>query len=70
MWRDVSLANRDALQTEIAAFRSQLDRIAAALRTGDAAALEAMFARAAAARRAWGAEHPAPAVPADAARAR
>jgi len=68
MWRDVSLANRAALQAEIAAFRSQLDRLAAALRAGDATALEAMFARASAARRAWGAEHPARGVAADAAR--
>ncbi len=70
MWRDVALANRDALQAEIAAFRAQLDRLAAALRTGDAATLQAMFARAAAARRAWGAVHPSPGVVADAARER
>ena len=29
MWRDIALANRDALLAELAAFRAQLDRIAA-----------------------------------------
>jgi len=67
MWRDVALANRDALLTEVAAFRAQLDRVAAMLAAGDVAALEAVFAKASAARRAWGARHTAgaAAVPAD-----
>ncbi len=70
MWRDVSLANRDALLAEVAAFRTQLDRLAAALAANDGASLEAAFARAAEARRAWGSEHPSIAVAADAARER
>jgi prephenate dehydrogenase len=70
MWRDVSLANRDALLAEVAAFRAQLDQLAAMLRAGDGAGLEAVFARAAAARRAWGVQHPPHAVAADAARER
>jgi prephenate dehydrogenase len=53
MWRDISLANRDALLAEVIAFRTQLDRIAALLTAGDGAGLEAVFASARAARRAW-----------------
>jgi len=65
MWRDISLANRDALLAEVAAFRAQLDRVAAMIEAGDGAALEAVFANASAARRAWEAErnavaHPVP----------
>ena len=65
MWRDIALANRAALLSEIAAFRAQLDRVAAMVATADGAALEAVFARARAARRAWdaqrnAAENPAP----------
>jgi prephenate dehydrogenase len=56
MWRDISLANRDALLGEIDAYRAGLDRIAAMVAAGDGAALEAVFARAASARRAWGAQ--------------
>jgi prephenate dehydrogenase len=57
MWRDISLANREALLAEIAAFRNQLDRVAAMVAAGDTAALEAVFARASSARRAWGDRH-------------
>jgi prephenate dehydrogenase len=53
MWRDVALANRDALLAEVDAFRAQLDRVAAMVKAGDGAALEAVFAAARAARRAW-----------------
>ena len=55
MWRDISLANRDALMHEIDAYRGELDRIAAMVAAGDGAALEAVFARASVARREWGA---------------
>jgi prephenate dehydrogenase len=55
MWRDISLANRDALMHEIDAYRGELDRIAAMVAAGDGAALEAGFARASVARREWGA---------------
>ena len=54
MWRDISLANRDALMGEIDAYRAALDRIAAMVAAGDGAALEAVFARASVARREWG----------------
>ena len=55
MWRDISLANRDALLAEVEAYRAELDRIAGLVAAGDGAALEAVFARASAARREWGA---------------
>ena len=53
MWRDIALANRSALLSEVAAFRAQLDRIAALLSAGDGAGLEGIFDSARAARRAW-----------------
>jgi prephenate dehydrogenase len=53
MWRDITLANRDALLAEIAAFRAALDRVAALIRSSDAKALEALFARSRDARREW-----------------
>jgi prephenate dehydrogenase len=53
MWRDISLANREALQAEVAAFRAQLDRVAVMLAASDGAGLEAMFTAARTARRAW-----------------
>jgi prephenate dehydrogenase len=66
MWRDIALANRSALLAELGAYRGELDRIAAMVAAGDGAALEASFTRAAAARRAWGAQFGAgPAVAAD-----
>ena len=66
MWRDIALANRGALLAEIGAYRGELDQIAAMLAAGDGAALEAVFTRAATARRAWGAQFDAgPAVAAD-----
>ena len=53
MWRDIALANRVALQDELARYRGVLDEVAAALARGDGAALMATFERAAALRRAW-----------------
>jgi prephenate dehydrogenase len=71
MWRDISLANRDALSAAIDAYRAQLDAVAAMVAAADGAGLEAMFSRAAVARRAWGATYGAtPAVPADGSRER
>ena len=57
MWRDISLANRDALVRELDAYRAELDRVAAMVAASDGAGLEAVFARAAAARREWGAQY-------------
>lgn len=53
MWRDITLANREALLAELSAYRDKLDEIAAALEKGDAAVLEKIFTRASAARRNW-----------------
>jgi prephenate dehydrogenase len=53
MWRDIGLANRDALRAEIAAYRGALDVLDAAFRDGDGRALLALLDAAAQARRAW-----------------
>lgn len=53
MWRDITLANRDALVDEIAAFRGALDVVEAAVRDGDGNALRELFESASKARRAW-----------------
>lgn len=53
MWRDIGIANREALLAEIAAFRGPLDVLERALRDNDAAKLEALLAVAAWARRSW-----------------
>jgi len=58
MWRDIAIANRDALGREIAAFRATLDRMAALVAAGDGAALEALLAEASAARRRWAQSSP------------
>ena len=55
MWRDIGIANRDALRRELAAFRGALDVLDAALRDGNAHALAALLESAAEARRAWSA---------------
>jgi prephenate dehydrogenase len=51
MWRDVALANRAALQEELALYRAALDAAARMLAEGDGAGLVALFERAAIARR-------------------
>jgi prephenate dehydrogenase len=51
MWRDVCVANREALSVELAGYRALLDDLQAALDAGDAAALEAVFSAAAQCRR-------------------
>jgi prephenate dehydrogenase len=56
MWRDVALANRDALLAELHAYRDALDDVTARVAAADGAALEALFARASAARRKWEAD--------------
>lgn len=53
MWRDVALANRDALLLELGAYRSALDALILSIEHGDRAALETMLGRAARARRQW-----------------
>ena len=50
MWRDIALANRDALLAAVDGFTQTLDTVRAAGAAGDAAGLEQVFARARAAR--------------------
>jgi len=52
MWRDVCLANRDALGAELHAYRDLLGQLQAALDAGDGDALETVFKAAAECRRA------------------
>jgi prephenate dehydrogenase len=54
MWRDITLANRDALIVEIAAYRGALDVIESAMQQADGESLQALFQSASEARRAWG----------------
>ena len=53
MWRDISLANRDALLVELDAYLAQLSTMRAMLAAGDGAALEGVYANAQRARCAW-----------------
>jgi prephenate dehydrogenase len=53
MWRDISLANRDALLAELDAYTVQLSTLRAMLAASDGAALEQVYARAQSARQAW-----------------
>ena len=65
MWRDISLANQEALLGELDAYLSQLTGLRAMLAASDGAAVEAIYANARRARRRWtgeieAAESPAP----------
>lgn len=53
MWRDIFMANRDAVLAELASLRQVMDRAEHALRDHDAVWLEDMLARAAQARADW-----------------
>lgn len=53
MWRDISLANRDALLHELDAYARQLARLRELVANGDGAALEALFRHASETRNAW-----------------
>jgi prephenate dehydrogenase len=53
MWRDITLANRDALIDEIAAYRGALDVIESAMQQDDGESLQTLFQSASDARRAW-----------------
>jgi prephenate dehydrogenase len=53
MWRDIALANRVALLSEIRTYRAQLDRLAALIGACDGEALESAFATARDVRLAW-----------------
>jgi prephenate dehydrogenase len=53
MWRDISLANRDALLTELDAYLAQLTVLRGQLAARDGAGLEVIYTNAQRARRAW-----------------
>jgi prephenate dehydrogenase len=53
MWRDICVANRDALLEELDSYTAVLAALRTAIETGDGAALEAVFARSRAARADW-----------------
>ena len=53
MWRDICLANKDALLLELDSYRAQLDELHNALAGGDGARLEEIFDTARTARRDW-----------------
>lgn len=53
MWRDISLANRTALLSEINAFQTELSTLKQLLENEDGAGLEALFERASQARNQW-----------------
>ncbi len=52
MWRDIMLDNRVALGQQLAEYRSQLEALQVAVAAGDAGALQRLFERASAVRRA------------------
>ena len=53
MWRDIALANRAALASDLDAYRTQLDLLKTMLANADGAGLHALFANAQRARQAW-----------------
>jgi prephenate dehydrogenase len=54
MWRDISLANREALLSEIDAYQKELLLLKVLLDTQDVQGLQALFERASHARQQWG----------------
>lgn len=53
MWRDISLANKAALLSEITAFETELSQLKQLLASDDGAGLQALFERASEARNNW-----------------
>lgn len=53
MWRDISLANRNALLAELDAYSAQLTQLRSLLAASDGAGMEKIYSRAQAARQAW-----------------
>lgn len=53
MWRDICVANSDQLLKELSRFSGAIEKIGKMLQTGDARALEKLFADARAARERW-----------------
>ena len=57
MWRDICLANGEAVRRELNAYRAELERIDRLLAAADGGAMNALFVSAREARRAWLAAH-------------
>lgn len=53
MWRDISLANKNALLNELTTYQAEISRLYSLLQNEDAAGLQALFERASVARNAW-----------------
>jgi len=53
MWRDIAMANKDALLGELNAYRAELDRLAHCIAAGDGETLAGMFESARNARQKW-----------------
>jgi prephenate dehydrogenase len=53
MWRDISLANRTALLSELNAYQNELSYLKELLSNADGAGLQALFERASVARNSW-----------------
>jgi prephenate dehydrogenase len=53
MWRDVCLANRDALRRDLGSYRDELDRVESLLAAADGDGLLRLFERARAIRDGW-----------------
>jgi prephenate dehydrogenase len=53
MWRDISLANKTALLSELEAYQNELSKLKQLLTNEDGAGLQALFDRASTARNAW-----------------
>ena len=58
MWRDICVANRSALLSELELYQQMLARLATLIRDQDGDKLEKVFARASAARSHWGQQTP------------
>ncbi|MEW6313598.1 MAG: prephenate dehydrogenase/arogenate dehydrogenase family protein [Pseudomonadota bacterium] len=56
MWRDIALANRDALLVQLGNYQDELGQLRRLLEAGDGASLYELFARASAVRNAWAEE--------------
>ena len=57
MWRDISLANKTALLSEINAFENELSTLKQLISQENGAGLKALFERASVARNVWGQKH-------------
>jgi prephenate dehydrogenase len=53
MWRDISLANKNALLNELNAYQAKISTLKTMLENEDTAGLQALFERASTARKAW-----------------